>query len=136
MSPSVYPEAASTVVLCIDHSQDMLDCESAFLESFGYTVLTAPSAARGLELASRYSIDVVVLDCFMPKMNGEDVAVELRRLRPEAPIILVTEGADVPNHTLNMVDALVAKDSLASQLLPTIAHLYGCGQTPPPSYDA
>ncbi len=136
MFPSVYSEAASAVVLCIDDSQEMLDCERAFLESFGYTVLTAPSGGRGLELASLFSVDVVVLDYFMPMMNGEEVAVELRRLRPEAPIILVTEGLGVPDQTLSVVDALIAKESLASHLLPTIAHLHGGGQISPLTYDA
>ncbi|MGA2743671.1 MAG: response regulator [Candidatus Sulfotelmatobacter sp.] len=136
MFPSVYPEAASAVVLCIDDNQDILDCERAFLESFGYTVLTAPSGDRGLELASMHSVEVVVLDSFMATTNGQVVALELRRLRPQAPIILLTEGAGVPDQTLSLVDALVAKDSLSSQLLPTIAHLCGCGQLPPPSYDA
>jgi CheY-like chemotaxis protein len=136
MSPSVYPEGGSAVVLCIDDSQDMLDCERTFLEGFGYTVLTAPSGGRGLELASTHSIDVVVLDYLMPRTNGEEVAVELRRLRPEAPIILVTEGVCVSDQTLSVVDALVTKDCLASQLLPTIAQLYGCAQLPPPTYDA
>jgi two-component system cell cycle sensor histidine kinase/response regulator CckA len=135
MSASVYPQAASAVVLCIADSQDTLDCERAFLESFGYTVLTALRGSRGLELASLYSVDVIVLDYFMPAVNGEEVAVELRRLRPEAPIILVTEGVGVPDQTLSVVDALIAKDSLASQLLLTIAHLHGCGQISLPAYD-
>src|ERR1700684_716998 len=91
MSPSVYPELPSGVVLCIDHSQDTLECERAFLESFGYTVLTASSGGRGLELASSHSVDVVVLDYFMPAMHAQEVAVAMRRLRPEAPIILLTE---------------------------------------------
>lgn len=136
MPPSVYPEAANAVVLCIDDNQDMLDCERAFLESFGYTVLTAPSGDRGLELASMYSVGVVVLDSFIATTNGQEVALELRRLRPQAPIILLTEGAGVPDRTLSLVDALVARDSLSSQLLPTIVHLCGRGQQPPPSYNA
>jgi DNA-binding response OmpR family regulator len=136
MPPSVHPEATSAVVLCIDDNQNMLDCERAFLENVGYTVLTAPSADRGLELASMYSVGVVVLDSFMATTNGQEVALELRRLRPQAPIILLTEGAGVPDQTLSLVDALIAKDSMSSQLLPTIAHLCGCGQLPPPSCDA
>jgi len=136
MSPSVYPEGASAVVLCIDDSQDMLDCERAFLESFGYTVLTAPNGGRGLELASLYSVDVVLLAYFMPRMNGQEVALELRRLRPQASIILITDGAGVPDQTLNLVDALVAKETLSSQLLPTIAQLYGYGATSQLSCDA
>ena len=136
MPRSVYSELPSGLVLCIDDSQDVLDCERAFLESFGYTVLTAPSGSEGLELASIHSVDVVILDYFMPAMNGQEVAIEMRRLRPQAPIILLTEGLGVPEQALNLVDALVAKDRLASQLLPTIAHLSGCGRIPPLSYDA
>jgi len=136
MPPTVYPELSGGVVLCIDDNQDVLECERAFLEAFGYTVLTASSGGKGLELASIHSVDVVILDYFMPTMNGQAVAMEIRRLRPHAPIILLTEGQGVPERALSLVDALVAKDRLASQLLPTIAQLYGCGRIPPPSYDA
>ncbi len=136
MPPTAYPELSGGVVLCIDDNQDMLECERAFLESFGYTVLTASSGGKGLEMASIHSVDVVILDYFMPAMNGQQVAMEMRRLRPLAPIILLTEGQDVPEPTLNLIDALVAKDRLASQLLPAIAHLHGCGAIPPPLYDA
>src|SRR5579863_5868168 len=136
MPPTAYPELSGGVVLCIDDNQDMLECERAFLESFGYTVLTAPSGGKGLELASIFAVDVVILDHFMPARNGYEVAMEMKRLRPKAPIILLTEGLGVPERTLSLVDALVAKDRLASQLLPTIAHLYGCGRIPPPSFDA
>lgn len=136
MSPSADQELPSGVVLCIDHNQETLECERAFLESFGYTVLTASSGGRGLELASSHSVDIVVLDYFMPAMNAQEVAITMRRLRPEAPIILLTEGTGVPDQTLSLVDALIAKDCLASQLLPTIAHLQGCGWIPPPSFDA
>jgi len=133
---TIYPELSGGVVLCIDDNQDVLECERAFLETFGYAVLTAPNGDKGLELASIYSIDVVVLDYFMPRMNGQEVAMELRRLRPQAPIILLTEGQGVPEPALSLADALVAKDRLASQLLPTIAYLQRTGRISPSSYDA
>jgi CheY-like chemotaxis protein len=66
MPLSAYPEPPSGVVLCIDDNQDVLECEKAFLETFGYTVLTAPSGGKGLELASIHSVDVVIVDYFMP----------------------------------------------------------------------
>jgi CheY-like chemotaxis protein len=136
MPAAVYPALQSAVLLCIDDNEDVLECEKSFLERFGYTVLTAASGGKGLELGSKYSVDVVILDYFMPGMNGQEVAIEMRRLKPLAPIILLTAAVDVPEQTLNLVDALIAKDRLASQLLPTIAQLYGCGSSPPPSYDA
>jgi CheY-like chemotaxis protein len=136
MPHSISSESPAGVVLCIDHNRDVLECERAFLESFGYTVLTAPSGGEGLELASTHSVDVVILDYFMPAMNGQEVAIELRRLRPQAPIILLTEGLGVPEKALHLVDALIAKDRLASQLLLTIVHLYGRARIELPSYDA
>jgi CheY-like chemotaxis protein len=116
----------SQIVLCIDDNQDLLDCEKAFLESFGYTVLTAPSGGKGLELASLHSVDVVVVDYFMPDMNGQDVAMEMKRLQPQAPIIMLSGTADLPEQALEWVDAFVAKDRLASQLLPAIVQLQEC----------
>jgi CheY-like chemotaxis protein len=133
---STYPELKRAVLLCIDDSEDVLECEKSFLESFGYTVLTAASGDKGLELASTHPVDVVIVDYFMPEMNGEEVAIEMRRVRPLAPIILLTGAVDVPNQTLKVVDALVAKDRLASELLPTIAQLHGCESTLPPRCEA
>jgi len=134
--PFLYPEVSSAVVLCIDDSHDMLECERAFLESFGYTVLTAPSGGKGLELASIFPIDVVIVDYFMPTMNGQEVAMELRRLRPQTPIILLSGTADIPEQALKFVDAFVVKNRFATQLLPAIAFLQGDGRMPPPFYDA
>ena len=136
MPASTNSKLSSGVVLCIDDNQTVLKCEKAFLESFGYTVLTAPSGGKALEIASIYSVDVVIVDYFMPEMNGSEVAVEMRRLRPQAPIIMLSAAVDIPEQVLNLVDAFVAKDRLSSQLLPVIAQLHGCGSIPPASYDA
>jgi CheY-like chemotaxis protein len=136
MHAAVSPAFQSAVLLCIDDNEDVLECEKSFLESFGYSVLTAASGGEGLELASKHSVDVVILDYFMPEMNGEEVAIEMRRLRPQAPIIMLSGALDVPEQVLKWVDAFIAKDCMASQLLPTIAQLYGCGPISQPSYDA
>jgi len=133
MPTAVYPAFQNAVLLCIDDNEDMLECEKSFLESFGYSVLTAASGGKGLELASKHSVDVVILDYFMPEMNGHAVAIEMRQLRPQAPIIM---AVDIPEQALKWVDAFIAKDCLASQLLPTIAQFYGSGPTSQPSSDA
>jgi CheY-like chemotaxis protein len=135
MTPSVYPELQSGVLLCIDDDEDVLECEKSFLESFGYTVLTAASGGKGLELASTNPVDVVIVDYFMPEMNGQEVAVQMRRLNPKAPIIMLSGTMDIPQQALKLVDVFIAKDHLASQLLPAIAQLHG-GWVPPPSCDA
>jgi len=133
MPRPLQPEVYSAVVLCIDDNQDLLECEKAFLETFGFTVLTAPTGGKGLELASIHSVDVVIVDYYMPEMNGQEVAIEMRRIKPQAVIIMLSAALDVPKQALNWVDAFVAKDCLASQLLPAISQLHRGGDAPPPA---
>jgi len=136
MLPSGYPELQSGILLCIDNNEDALESQKAFLETFGYTVLTAQTGAIGLELASKHFVDIVIVNQLVPKMNGREVAIEMKRVKPRAPIILLAEEKDVPERTLDVVDALIAKDRLATQLLPTIALLRGGDWIPPPSFEA
>ncbi len=136
MPEITYGELPGGVLLCIDDNEDVLECEKLFLESFGYTVLTAPSGGKGLELAAVYPVDVVIVDYLMPEMNGKEVVLEMRRLRPQTPIIMLSGEVNVPEQVLKRVDAFVAKDHLASRLLPAIAHLHRCGRIPPSCYDA
>ncbi len=76
------------MVLCIDDNRDVLECIEVFSESFGHAVLTASSGGQGLQLASDHSVDIVIVDYTMPEMNGQQVAIEISRLKPKAPIIM------------------------------------------------
>ena len=126
MQAHVHSTTQGKTVLCIDDNEDVLECEKAFLETFGYTVLTAPSGGKALELASAHSVDVIVVDYFMPEINGQEVAVEMRRLSPRAPIIMLSGAVDIPEQALKSVDAFIAKDQLANRLLTTIVQLQEC----------
>ncbi|MGA9639952.1 MAG: response regulator [Terriglobales bacterium] len=126
--PSLVQNAVNNaVVLCIDDDPAILECEKRFLETFGYKVLTAASGSKGLELASIHPVDVVIVDYCMPGMNGPEVAIEIKRLRPQAPIIMLSGAVDIPKKALKTIDAFVAKDRLGSQLLPVIAELHKGG---------
>jgi CheY-like chemotaxis protein len=124
MNPSVRKARQRAVILCVDDNPEVLECLKAFLEAFGYTVLAASSGSEGLGLASIHAIDVVIVDYFMPEMNGDEFAIQMRRLRPRAPIIMLSGTADVPMEVLKQVDAFVAKDCLSTQLLSVIAQLH------------
>jgi CheY-like chemotaxis protein len=132
MPPSNVNALPKAALLCIDDDQAVLECEKAFLETFGHTVKTASSGREGLELAGLHPFDVVIVDYCMPEMNGLELAIAMRRLRPLTPIIMFSGAVDVPEQALMVVDAFVPKDCLASQLLPTIVRL--CGSELFPSY--
>jgi DNA-binding NarL/FixJ family response regulator len=82
----------------------------------------SPTGDEGLKLASRNVVDIVIVDYFMPEMDGREVAAEMRRVQPKATIIMLSGGVDIPEGVFNLVDAFVTKDRLASQLLPAIAN--------------
>ena len=111
------------IILCIDDDEAILSYEKALLERSGYAVLTASSPQKGLRLATTCKCDAVLLDYEMPGMNGDEVALAIKRLRPELLVILLS-GSDVPTHALASVDAFVPKLEASRQLLPVIAELY------------
>jgi CheY-like chemotaxis protein len=114
------------IILCVDDDEAILSYEKALLERSGYAVLTASSPQQGLRLATMCKCDAVLLDYEMPGMNGDEVALAIKRLRPELLVILLS-GSDVPTHALASVDAFVPKLEASRQLLPVIAEF--CAQT-------
>jgi CheY-like chemotaxis protein len=121
MSPSHVMALPKITLLCIDDDRTVLECEKDFLESFGYTVMTASSGREGLEIAGLRSFDVVIVDYCMPEMDGQEFAIAMRQLRPLTPILMLSGSVDVPGQALKVVDAFVPKGCLASQLMPAIA---------------
>jgi len=110
------------LILCIDDDPAILSYEKALLERSGYSVTTAASAEEGLGLATTCNLDAVLLDYEMPSMNGCDVAIEIKRVKPELAVILLS-GSEVPKYALALVDAFVPKLEASRALLPTIAAL-------------
>lgn len=123
MPPSLVKESPKGTLLCIDDDQSVLQCEKVFLESFGYTVVTASSGREGLELAALHSFDVVIVDYCMPEMNGQEFATTIRGVWPRVPIIMLSGMVDIAGQALKVVDVFVPKECLATQLLPAIALL-------------
>ena len=57
------PSLPKAALLCIDDDQAVLECERTFLETFGYTVVTASSGPEGLKLAGLHSPSRVTFRC-------------------------------------------------------------------------
>lgn len=56
----------------------------------GYSVHEAADGKAGLDLALAVDSDLVLLDIMMPGMDGMEVLAELRKSRPEQPVIFLT----------------------------------------------
>lgn len=115
-----YPPAKKTV-LCIDDDEAILYYEKALLERSGYGVLTAASCQQALRLVAMCHCDAVLLDYEMPGMSWRELASEIRLIRPELGIILLS-GGETPTQA-RVVDAFVLKLEASRRLLPMIAEL-------------
>lgn len=109
--------SASPLILCIDDEALGLEIRKAVLEREGYRVLTALDGSSGLTLFSDEPVQGVILDYFMPGMDGGQVAVAMRRQRPEVPILLLSAYVNLPQEVVTMVDFTVLKGEGPSELL-------------------
>jgi two-component system alkaline phosphatase synthesis response regulator PhoP len=64
------------------------------LERAGYEVLTANDGKEGFEKALNESPDLILLDLMLPSMDGMEICKELRSLKKNIPIIMLTARGD------------------------------------------
>jgi CheY-like chemotaxis protein len=110
-------------ILCIDDEAVGLAVRKMMLESEGFEVTTAPDGKTGLQLFSDAEFDLVVLDYSMPGMNGGDVAMAMRKLRPGTPIILLSAYVTLPEEHVQLADAYITKGESTEKLLRMIRKL-------------
>lgn len=76
-------------ILTIEDDIEMLTFIGILLQTAGYEVLQASSAAEGLRLARQMQPSLVLLDVMLPDMDGWEVCERLRQIGP-MPIVFVT----------------------------------------------
>jgi signal transduction histidine kinase/ActR/RegA family two-component response regulator len=76
-------------LLMVDDEDLLLTMGQTVLSSFGYTVLTANSGAKALELFAHWkdSIDLVLVDLVMPNMSGRELTEQIRKISPRTRIL-------------------------------------------------
>jgi len=111
-------------ILCIDDDSETLALRRHFLQSSGYSVLTASSAVDGLRtLSDGAGVDLVLLDYMMPGMNGDEVAQKLKGQYPELPVVVVSAVAQLPQRLLTVIDGYVQKGQDPDVLLGTVSRI-------------
>jgi CheY-like chemotaxis protein len=114
-------------ILCVDDNQSSLNICKIILADFGYKVIAAGSGREGLEVFASNAIDAVILDYQMPEMNGEMVAAEMKRTKPQIPILMLS-GVSVPESAREAVDEFVAKGDPVEFLLLAIQQVLRRGE--------
>jgi CheY-like chemotaxis protein len=86
-------ELSPSVILLVDDDPDVRLLTRTFLEHEGYSVFSSGDAERAAQIyRSVPQIDLVVTDLYMPGRSGMELARELKAIRREVPVLLISGG--------------------------------------------
>jgi CheY-like chemotaxis protein len=83
------PHTKATILLVEDEELLRAGVQEV-LEIQGYKVITAPDGEQALACLAAQTIDLIITDLVMPKMDGVDFVKQLRTIKPDLPVIVVS----------------------------------------------
>jgi signal transduction histidine kinase len=96
------PRARSESILLVDDEPLVRSATANMLLEAGFQIIEAESGLRALELArAGLHIDCLVTDYAMPGMSGARLAVQLREINPELPVLVITGYASLTDKEVN-----------------------------------
>ncbi len=112
-------------ILLVDDEELILEIGREMLKGLGYQVETRASSIDALEAfrTDPTKYDLVISDMTMPRMTGERLAKEIKKFRPDIPIILCTGFStkiSPDKLTVFGVNALLMKPVRLSDLAHTV----------------
>jgi CheY-like chemotaxis protein len=84
-------------ILVIDDDEQVQAGLRGILEEAGYRVVVASNGQQGLQQFRREPADLVLLDIFMPELDGLETLAELYREYPAAKVIAISDGGKEPD---------------------------------------
>ncbi len=112
----------NATILCVDDEENQLLLRKLILERAGHRVLTATSAAKAIELFRSDTVDLLIVDYYMPGMTGLALARELMRQR-RVPIAVLSAYAELPGESIGAADVWITKGTGSEELLARLAEL-------------
>lgn len=111
------------LILCIDDAEVALRVRKLLLTSAGYSVLTAPSGEEGLQLFRQNPVELVIADHFLSDTSGAEIAAQMKEIKPQVPILIVSAAAEKPTG-LEFADGFLSKGEGPDSLLEAVAKFF------------
>lgn len=77
-------------ILLVDDQKSLRRSLSLMLQGASYETSEAESGDEALHILAQWECDLVISDLRMDGMSGIDLLQEIRRIRPQLPVILIT----------------------------------------------
>jgi CheY-like chemotaxis protein len=105
-------------VLCVDDLPDHLQLRMELLRRLGCDAMQAHDHQSALRVAADRDIDLCITDYHLQNgETGEDIARDLRLLRPRAALILFTGDAEIARSVRKSFDAVLIKGQAGASTL-------------------
>ena len=88
------PAEARANILVVDDEETIRSLFKKTLEELGHKVVTAETGLKGLELLKQRDFAMVFLDLKMPGMDGAEFFRQIKTIRPQLPVIIITGYPD------------------------------------------
>ena len=109
------------IVLCIGNDPLNLNLRCSLLRECGWNVVVAGGGHEGVFRFSERHVDVVAIDLNADGSEAALITAELKRLRPNVPVILlVTDPKTLTEGATQQADAVVLKAEEAQLLHHTL----------------
>ena len=86
-------------LLVVDDDEQIRELLTFDIAQSGYVVDSAKDGEEGLKKALENNYDLILLDVMMPKMNGYDVCKNIRLVKPNVPILMLTAKGTINDKT-------------------------------------
>ena len=107
-------------ILVIDDDHAIRSVVTLLLERNGHQIVVAENGRRGLKILEADDFDLLIIDIFMPEMDGLEAIRLVRQIRPVMPILVMSGGVQIgamPDY-LSMATKLGAIESLRKPFKP------------------
>ena len=86
------------VILIVDDEEGLREGLSKLLEDEGYAVECAEDGEKALEIVRSTHIDLMLTDMRMPGMSGIDLLKQVRKIREEIGVIILTGYGEIESY--------------------------------------
>ena len=101
-------------ILVIEDEKLLADSIKSMLERKGFQVECVYDGETGKDYAELGIYDLLILDVMMPKMDGFEVTRQVRKMRCNTPILMLTARSDVQDRIAGLTAGADSGELLAS----------------------
>ncbi len=122
-------------ILVVDDDPSIRALIRLYLEGSGYAVVEASDGRRGMQALGGAPVDLIILDIFMPEMDGLEMLQELREHCQSCKVMAISGGSpkigmDLLGHaTIFGADAVLEKPFGEATLIQKVRDLIGSPET-------